>query len=301
MEILTSGFAPMNGIAIGHWTDRDAQTGCTVIRFDQPALTAVDPRGAATGSRELDLLHLGKAVQRPDAILLSGGSAFGLAAADGVMRWMQEHERGYPTPAGPVPIVPAAVLYDLATGDPTAPGASAGYHATHHALPIDQLETGRVGAGTGATLGAIGGPQTTRAGGLVAAQVALHEGTVTVIAAINAFGALPGGPTDPRRHMLALGNVEAPVPFGESTSLLAAITDIPLDHDSLQRMTVAMHDGLARAIVPVHTIVDGDMAFASTTSEADRTSPGQSMRAAIATELATESAIATLRGSTSAQ
>lgn len=290
MEILTDALKPIDGVSIGHWTNRDAQTGCTVIRFDRPALTAVDVRGAAPASRELALLAPGMAVQRPDAIVLSGGSAFGLSVADGVVRWMQEHERGFQTPAGPVPIVPAAALFDLAIGDPIAPDASAGYQAVEHALPLDELETGRVGAGTGATTGHIGGPKAISAGGFVAAQALLDEGNVLALGAINPFGAfMAAGQPDPRRS--ALEQHADDVPFGESTSLLAIVTDIPLSHDALQRITISMHDALARCVAPVHTLADGDIAFASTTTEADATPPERTMRITMAAEIAMESAI----------
>jgi L-aminopeptidase/D-esterase-like protein len=269
-----------------------------VIRFDAPALTAVDVRGAAPGSREIELLAHGRAVQRPDAILLTGGSAFGLAAADGVVRWLHERNRGFQTPAGRVPIVPAAVIYDLATGAPEHPDADAGYAAADTAGPLDSLETGQVGAGTGATIGAIRGAAGIRSGGCVAAQVRIDEGTVSAIGIVNAFGALrDDGDGDPR--IAALSAPVASVQLGESTTLLACVTDIPLDHASLHRMTIAMHDGLARAILPVHTLADGDIAFASTVSEEATTPPERSLRACLAAELAVETAIGTLNARTS--
>jgi L-aminopeptidase/D-esterase-like protein len=297
MEILTSALRNIDGVQVGHWTDADAQTGCTVIRFDEPALTAVEVRGAAPGSRELDLLQPGRTVQRPDAILLSGGSAMGLAAADGVARWLKEHDRGFQTGAGRVPIVPGAVLFDLLMGKPVSPNASAGYSATEGAVSIRDVETGRVGAGTGAATGMIGGRDAARPGGFVMAQVCIDEGLVTAMAAVNAFGRLNDGEQDDPRRSLLSQRVTSP-PLGESTTLLACVTDIPLDHDGLIRMTVGMHDGLARAIVPAHTIADGDIAFASTTREDPNCPPERWLRASVAAELAVESAIATLHHST---
>lgn len=297
MDILTHRLAPLDGVAVGHWTDTDARTGCTVIRFNAPALTAVDIRGAAPGSRELALLAPGRAVQRPDAIMLTGGSALGLGAADGVVRWLTEHQRGYPTPAGPVPIVPAAVIFDLATGDRAWPDADAGYSAAEGSTPLDALATGSVGAGTGATVGAMLGPGRSSPGAFLAAQIRIDEGTVSAFAVVNAFGALAGtGDVDPRAALLSLP--PGRVPFGEATSLLACVTDIPLDHASLQRMTVAMHDGLARSIVPAHTLVDGDLAFASALREDPAAPPDRSLRACLAAELAVETAIGLLRNST---
>jgi L-aminopeptidase/D-esterase-like protein len=297
VDVLTRRLAAMAGVAVGHWTDAAARTGCTVIRFDAPALTAVDVRGAAPGSRELELLAPGRTVQRPDAILLTGGSAFGLAAADGVVRWLAERGRGFPTPAGPVPIVPAAVIFDLATGSPVHPGATAGYAATEAAGPLSEMETGLVGAGTGATIGAILGRDGVRPGGCVAAQVRIDEGTVSAIAVVNAFGTLlePDGP-DPR--VAALTAPPAGAPMGEATTLLACVTDIPLDHAALQRMTVAMHDGLARSIAPVHTMVDGDIAFASALRSDPGAPPERALRACLAAELAIETAIGTLHAAT---
>ncbi|HYH12140.1 MAG TPA: P1 family peptidase [Thermomicrobiales bacterium] len=297
MEILTRSLMNMSGVRVGHWTDTDARTGCTVIRFDEPALSAVEVRGAAPGSRELDLLQPGRTVQRPDAILLSGGSALGLAAADGVVRWMKEHDRGFPTAGGRVPIVPGAVLFDLAIGTPVAPGADEGYEATDRAAPLADVETGHVGAGTGAATGMIAGRDAARSGGFVMAQVCIEEGVVTAMAAVNAYGALNDGMQgDPRREFLRQ-RVTAP-PLGESTTLLACVTDIPLDHDGLIRMTVGMHDGLARSVVPAHTIADGDIAFASTTNERPDCPPERWLRASIAAELAVETAIGTLHGNT---
>jgi L-aminopeptidase/D-esterase-like protein len=297
VDILTNRLAPMDGVAIGHWTEIEARTGCTVIRFADPALTAVDIRGAAPGSRELDLLAPGRSVQRPDAILLSGGSAFGLGAAEGVVRWLAERGRGYPTPAGPVPIVPAAVIYDLATGSPAWPRADAGYDATAAAVPLDALQTGPVGAGTGATIGAILGPAAIRPGGFLAAQIRFDAGTVSAIAVVNAFGTLASA-DDPDPRISALSAARGRVPFGEATTLLACVTDIPVDHATLGRMTVAMHDGLARTIVPAHTMVDGDIAFASTLRHDPAPSPELVMNVCFAAELAVETAIGTLHAAT---
>lgn len=297
MEVLTAGLAPMDGVRVGHWTNGDARTGCTVIRFDRPALTAVDVRGAAPGSRELDLLRHGMTVQRPDAILLTGGSAFGLASAEGVVRWMREHGRGFPTSAGPVPIVPGAVVFDLAVGTRAWPDADAGYEATDAAVSLDRMEAGRVGAGTGVTVGAIGGPDMAHPGGFVAAQVRLDDGTVTAIAVVNAFGALrAGAATDPRLVSLAAAPSEPPQ--GEATTLMACVTDLPVSHEALSRMTVAMHDGLARMIAPVHTIADGDVAFACTTREDASCPTATTLRASLAAEVAIETAIGSLHTGT---
>ena len=135
----------------GHWTDRDALTGCTVLLFDRAAPAVVDVRGGAPGTRETDLLSPGSLVQSVDAIFLTGGSAFGLDAAGGVMKYLREKGRGVGTPAGPVPIVSAAVLYDLAVGEPVWPTADNAYDACRAAVSLADLPNGRIGAGTGAT------------------------------------------------------------------------------------------------------------------------------------------------------
>ena len=140
------------GLSVGHWTDREAATGCTVVLCPEGAVASVDVRGGAPGTRETDLLRAGTLVERVHAVLLSGGSAYGLDAATGVMRWLEERGHGFPVPSGVVPIVPAAILIDLSIGDPKVrPDADAGYAACE-AASGDALEEGCVGAGTGATV-----------------------------------------------------------------------------------------------------------------------------------------------------
>lgn len=279
----------VSGFKVGHWTDEQARTGCTVLSFDRPTLAACDVRGAAPGSRELALLAPGRAEQQPDAILLTGGSAFGLAAADGVMRWLKERDRGFPSPAGPVPIVPSAVIFDLMVGEPSWPDAAAGYQAIDTAARLSKVKTGSVGAGTGATYANIRGPGESQPGGIAISQITLDQGAVTVVVVLNAFGdSAESSRDDPRQAIL-----DRPIvpPIGESTTLMACATDIPLDHNALHYVTVAMHDGLARAIVPAHTMVDGDIAFAVSLDNASSVRLGQAYRVALAAEIAVESAI----------
>lgn len=278
------------GFRIGHWTDESASTGCTVLLFDRPTLAACEVRGAAPGSRELALLAPGRAEQQPDAILLTGGSAYGLAAADGVMRWLKEQHRGFPSPAGPVPIVPSAVIFDLMVGKPDWPGVDAGYHAIDAAVDLSKAKVGGIGAGTGATYGNIRGAGESRRGGIAISQVGVNDGTVTAVIVLNAFGnSVVYGGVDPRRELL-----ERPIspPVGESTTLMVCITDIALDHDALQYITVAMHDGLARSIVPAHTMVDGDIAFAVSLDTTAPRGVREAFRVGIAAELAVEAAVA---------
>lgn len=283
------------GFKIGHWTNEKDLTGCSVLLFDQPALAACDVRGAAPGSRELALLAPGRAVQHTDAILFTGGSAFGLAAADGVAQWLREHGRGFPTPVIPVPIVPAAVIFDLGTGNAVAPDASAGYASCAQAVDISQAESFRVGAGAGATFGNIGGTEFAKPGGIAIAQVPVDDGTVTAVVVLNAFGdARHAGTEDPRPRLLD-SRALAPT-LGESTTLMACVIDSPLEHDALINVTVAMHDALSRMIVPAHTLADGDIAFAVSLVDGGPGNAEQTMRVSMAAELAVEHAIESLTG-----
>ncbi|MBO0714936.1 MAG: P1 family peptidase, partial [Acidimicrobiales bacterium] len=154
------------GVLVGHWTDPVGRTGCTVVLLPEGTVASGEVRGGAPGTREWDLLHPGRLVSQVDAVVLCGGSAFGLAACDGVVRWCEEHGRGFPTPVGPVPIVVGAVLFDLGVGDPKArPGPDAGYAACATAA-AGGVATGRVGAGTGATVAKWRGPEAVQPGGV---------------------------------------------------------------------------------------------------------------------------------------
>jgi L-aminopeptidase/D-esterase-like protein len=283
------------GVAIGHATDHDARTGCTVILFERPALTAVEVRGAAPGTRELDLLSPGRMVQRADAILLTGGAAFGLGAADGVVRALAEAGRGFPTAAGPVPIVPAAVIFDLAVGIAHAPDAAFGLTALENAGSITASAEGPVGAGCGASWGTILGAEYRRQGGIGLAQQSVGPDLVTAIAVVNAWGVVrPRVDTsvDPRMEFLETGITSSRdhLAPGTATTLIVVVTTVACNHDALIRCCVAAHDGMSRVVVPAHTLVDGDVAFAAAMNEGPIT-PNDLMRLTLATELAVESAI----------
>lgn len=266
----------------------EARTGCTVLRFDHPVLAAAEVRGAAPGTRELALLEAGRLVQRIDAIVLSGGSAFGLATADGVMRWLREQERGVPTAAMPVPIVPAAVIFDLSVGQPVAPDADAGYAASDRAVALDAAEWGMVGAGTGATVGKLSGPG--RPAGIGVGQIVLGIGCVTAIAVLNALGDLDDSAIAER--IARVGHPPAsPLERGTQTTLIAVIIDGECNHDTLIRCCVAAHDGLARSIWPAHTAFDGDLALAVTLREGKRPAPAEELRLTMAVGLAVEQAL----------
>jgi L-aminopeptidase/D-esterase-like protein len=287
------------GVRAGHWTDKQARTGCTVVLFDRPAMTAADVRGGAPGTREVDLLGPGKLVRRADAILLTGGSAFGLAAADGVMQFLAANGRGVQTRTGPVPIVPSAVIYDLAVGEPTAPDASSGRLACQSSLQLIDLSCGQVGAGTGATTSKTSGMERSVRGGFGFGRVDWPAGSVSALCVVNAFGDVVDPATgipvlaenaepDARRRLLTQRAPE--LNAGESTTLAIVLVDAPVDHSGLLLSTFAAHDAIAHAVRPCHTVFDGDIAFAVAIREGP-VSPGEAVSIAMATELAVEQAI----------
>lgn len=274
---------------IGHWSDRDAQTGCTVVLFDRLVPAAFEARGGAPGTRETDLLRPSASVRSVDAILLSGGSAPGLSAADGVVRYLQEQHRGFPTTAGPIPIVPAAIIFDLAVGVAISPSADDGYAACLASVSPDEIERGPVGAGTGARVGTVHPSRPPAPGGFGAASIRCAAGAVFAYVVVNAAGEVitPDGDADIRHVLL---NLNAPDEGRESTTLGVVVTDAQVDHRTLERMTIAAHDGMARMIRPCHTAVDGDAIF---TCGLRRGQPDvmKTMALSIATELAVEQAI----------
>ena len=256
------------GIRVGHWTDRERSTGCSVIVLPEPNIAAAEVRGGAPGSRETALLAPGMTVQQVQAILLTGGSAFGLAAADGVMQELEGEGRGHPTPAGPVPIVPAAVVYDLWPGDATArPGAPEGA-AAYRAAHDGPVEIGLVGAGTGATCAKWRGVDQIRPGGLGSAGVARGAALVGALAVINAVGdvfTLEGEPLTGGPHVP--GPSGSPPP--SNTTLVVVATDAALDREQLSRLMVRAHDALAVCVRPAHTRFDGDIVFAVSCGDAE--------------------------------
>lgn len=251
------------GLAVGHWTDPVARTGCTVVLLPEGTVASGEVRGGAPASRELDLLAPERLVDRVDAVVLTGGSAFGLAAADGVMAWCEERGRGFPTPAGPVPIVPALGLYDLAVGSASVrPGPAEG-RAACDAAGAGPVPLGPVGAGCGCTVGGWRGPDAVRAGGLVGATVRAGDLVVSALLAVNAHGAVDGTGT-------GLDGVEEvvpavpPPPLG-STTVGVVATNAALDKLGCLVVAQGAHDGLARALVPAHARVDGDAVVACAT------------------------------------
>jgi L-aminopeptidase/D-esterase-like protein len=264
------------GYRIGHATDRRSRTGCTVVLPPPGTIAAAEIRGGAPGTRETGVFTPGNLVSEIHALVFAGGSAFGLAAADGVAAWLHRKGIGFAVGAERVPIVAAAVLFDLAVGKPRHPDPAMGRQACldAHEGPI---ETGAVGAGTGATVGKLLGVGWAARGGIGAAVVRLPGGeTVAAIAAANPFGDVVdpetgktlAGPTPRRGRRIPTARAlresklrESPL-AGTSTTLVCVATTVPFEPGSLKRVAIEAHDGIARAVRPAHTVVDGDTLFA---------------------------------------
>ena len=303
----TRGLTAIAGIEVGHHTLAARPTGCTVVLTEAGAAAAVDVRGASPGTRETALLHPQNSVQQVHAVVLSGGSAFGLAAADGVMRYLDERGVGYRTRAARVPIVPAAILYDLGVGDPAVrPGADCGYRAARAARG-DGVDEGSVGAGAGATVGKLAGPGRAMKGGVGTALVELPDGLqVAALMAVNAVGDVHDPATgaliagvrsgDGRRLVGAGALLREPAPDapGENTTIGVVATNAALDKAQLGVVARMAHDGLARAVRPAHTPVDGDTIFALSTG--GREAPADLLRiGALAAEVTAEAIVRGVR------
>ncbi len=279
----------VRGVRVGHWTDPIARTGCTVALFPAGSVASGEVRGGAPATRELDLLAPERLVSCVNAVVLTGGSAFGLAAADGVMRWCEERGIGFPTRAGPVPIVPALALIDLMVGDASVrPGPTEGYAACVAAV-AGPIETGLVGAGTGATMGKWRGPGHVRPGGLGSASVQREDLVVSALVAVNAVGDIDpdGGGLD--RAIDVPWPAAAP-PFGNTTIGVIATNALLTKADCLL-VAQSGHDGLARCIVPAHTSVDGDALVAAGTGQVEAPIGRVRLLAATAVERAVRSLV----------
>jgi L-aminopeptidase/D-esterase-like protein len=280
-EAGVGGITDVQGVKAGHFTDRRRPTGCTVLLFEKGATAGVDVRGSAPGTRETDLLNPVNSVQQVYAILLAGGSAYGLDAAGGVMRYLEEHGIGYHVGSVVVPIVPAAILFDLGVGDPKIrPTAESGYQACR-AATSGRVAEGNVGAGAGATVGKMFGMKSAMKSGIGAASIRVAK-TGIVVAAIAAVNAV-GDVVDPRTGKIVAGarkpdgsgfmdtmarmregqGVE--LPAGSNTTLGVVATNVAFDKTQLTKIAQMAHDGLARTIYPVHTPADGDTIFAVAT------------------------------------
>lgn len=265
------------GVLVGNASDPAGMTGCTAIIFEEPAVVGVDVRGSSPGTRETDRLGPVGAVRRTHALLLTGGSAFGLAAADGVVRFLEEKGVGLDVGVARIPLVSAAVLFDLVAGSAKVrPDAEMGYRAA--SVAGRDFEQGSVGAGTGATVGKVLGMDRAMKGGIGSASVRLEGGLiVAALAAVNAFGDVRDPDSGkvlagPRLDDGTLGDSVRLLPeaaarmrWGENTTLGIVATNADLSKPQVNKVAQMAHDGLARAIYPVHTTVDGDVVFAAST------------------------------------
>ena len=288
-SIQNNTLTSVKGISVGHYTETLRPTGCTVVLCPQGAVAGVDVRGAAPGTRDTDALSPSNTVTEVHGILLSGGSAFGLDAAGGVMRYLEE--RGYGFQVGParVPIVPAAVIFDLwvddfskkeaehPTGTRIRPDMQAGYRACE-AANTDPVEQGNIGAGTGATLGKLNGPDCAMKGGIGSASLCVQGITVAALVVCNALGDVIDPQTgqllagarvsaqsrellDIRQAQLSGQSIAKPQ-AGSNTTIGVVATNAFLTKPQAHRLAQVAHDGLARSIRPVHTPMDGDTLFA---------------------------------------
>jgi L-aminopeptidase/D-esterase-like protein len=273
-----SAITDVQGIEVGHYTDAEAATGCTVVMCRQGAVAAADVRGGAPGSRETDLLRPGNLVERAHAVLLAGGSAYGLEAAGGVMRYLEERGIGFKLGSHVVPIVPAAILYDLNLGTHSVrPGPQEGYRACLSSSG-GPPEEGSVGAGTGATVAKLHGMSRAVKGGVGTAAMRLPGGAVVgAVVAVNAYGGVVdhtsgqvvAGPRrddgpgfhDPVDALLG-SPARGPANAGANTTIGVVATDLALTVDQAHYLARVSHDGLALSIRPCHTMADGDAMFA---------------------------------------
>ena len=287
--IHNNSLTSLQGILVGHYTDLRRPTGCTVVLCPEGAIAGVDVRGAAPGTRDTDVLSPSNTVQEVHGVLLTGGSAYGLDAAGGVMRWLEERGHGFQLGPAIVPIVPAAVIFDLWVDDFSdaltksaknpriRPDVEAGYLACQ-AASSEPVTQGNVGAGTGATLGKLNGPDCAMKGGIGSASLCVNGVTVAALVVCNALGDVIDPLTgqllagariyaDSRtlldiRQAQLKGHSIAKPQLGSNTTIGVVATDAVLTKPQAYRLAQVAHDGLARSIRPVHTPMDGDTLFA---------------------------------------
>lgn len=282
------------GVSVGHHTDIDNGTGCTVVLVPHGSTGGVDVRGAAPGTRETDLLRAENTVSGVNAVVLSGGSAYGLAAASGVMDFLEHKGVGHRVGEHIVPIVPSAIIFDLSTGNGAVrPGSENGYSAANSA-DTEPVSQGNVGAGTGATVGKALGRDRAMKGGLGSASLDLGDGVVlgalTVVNAVGSIhepstGEIIAGPRSPDGTPRASVEIYADHNFGKqtegssplgNTTIGLVATNLKLTKAQANRLATVAHDGLALAIRPTHTLHDGDTMFAVATGDID--APDEFMR-----------------------
>ncbi len=289
-----AGFGPIPGLKIGHAQDEAALTGCTVLLAEEGMAAACDVRGGAVGERELETLRVGHIVERIHALVFAGGSAFGLDAASGVMRWCEERGIGFDTGVAKIPIVPAVILFDLRIGDPKRrPDAAMGYAAAEAAAKSRsdaRIVEGNTGAGTGATVGKLFGIDRAMKAGIgcwteeVSAPEARGKILVAALAAVNAFGDIRDSETgrilagarlakDSREFAdtaAAMRRGAVRKGFVDPNTVLAAVaTDAALTREEAQRLATMATGGVQRVVSPAHTTFDGDVVFALSLGRAD--------------------------------
>jgi L-aminopeptidase/D-esterase-like protein len=281
------------GIEVGHWTDLEGMTGCTVVVLPEPNVVAVEVRGGAPGSREIALLEPGMRVEQVQAILLTGGSAFGLAAADGVVRGLEADGRGHDTGVVRVPIVPAAVVFDLFPDPAVRPGPDEG-EAAYRAATADPVVNGLVGVGTGTTVANWRGFEHIRPGGVGSGLRGDGETAVGALVAVNAIGdvfTLAGEPLTGGDH-----EPGPPAPFLDAptnTTLGVVATNARLGRNELSRLALRAHDAYAACIRPAHTRFDGDIVFAVSCGDVEADVEALAEAAFGATASAIENAVRT--------
>lgn len=268
------------GIKVGHYTDLQAITGCTVILVEDGAVAGVCVSGSAPGTRETDLLKTGNLVQQVHAILLTGGSAFGLEAAAGVMQFLEEKNIGFQTDTINVPIVPSAVIYDLDIGNPHIhPNKEAGYIASSNATTQEVIQ-GSVGAGTGAMVGKGAGKNYSMKSGVGSSLIDLGKGIlVGALSVVNATGdiyengEIIAGAIDENNKFLDIYNLMKKRMFranpGENTTLSVVATNARLTKEWVNKIAQVANDGFARTIKPVHSLFDGDTVFCISTGNVE--------------------------------
>jgi L-aminopeptidase/D-esterase-like protein len=277
---------PVAGVRVGHRTG--SGSGVTVMLLPSGSVGSAELRGGAPATHELDVLDPARTVARVDAVVLSGGSAFGLATASGVMRFLADRGQGYPTAGGPVPIVPTVCIFDLAETSGPPPGEADGFDACVAAARDEPLAMGRVGAARGATVGKWKGRDHAVDGGLGVASTEVDGFRVAALAVVNAVGdvvaadgsVIAGSTAPPGTAAFA-----HPEPFEESrgnTTLAVVVTDAVLDKASCFVLAQAAHDGFARALRPAHTRYDGDVAIAVATGARAAEPPANTDRLALA-------------------
>jgi L-aminopeptidase/D-esterase-like protein len=287
---MAGSITDVKGITVGHATDEEARTGCTVVLLPQQgAMAGIHMGGAAPATRETNLLRIDGITRRINAVLLTGGSAFGLDAAGGVLRWLEEHGYGFDAAVARVPLVPTLSLFDLAVGNPDIrPNAEMGYEACSAARV--QTKEGPVGAGCGATVGKVAGPENISRSGIGTVSLRVGEVTVGVIAVSNAFGDIrdeggkiiagainpeSGSFLDTDRHIIDNGPPSTADPFANCTFAVVAV-DMALDRRMANRLAEMASAGISRAVSPAHTIFDFDAVIAVGTGNkpADPTAVG---------------------------